>query len=184
MSGLIGISPNMKSGIIGGEKGKLLSSTTFTWADGDVAMTDGNGRIGKEFVTHNLASTNTYVITWTFGLYAWRSASSNFERRAYIVVCMHTSDPGNPGDIFNGGTRFREGQIGRNLIAADSSTSYTYAQFCSRNVVPYGTSGTQYFGIVAGADGANNRTTLLASGNNHMSLVIEEYKGDIDDRTT
>ena len=24
----------------------------------------------------------------------------------------------------------------------------------------------------------------LASGNNHMSLVIEEYKGDIDDRTT
>lgn len=184
MSGIISVSPDMRSGIVGGNVGDLLDTKTYTWTDGDSAMTDGNGRIVKEFVPLTLSATNTYVITWTFGVYSWLAASTSAERRAMIGVLMHTSDPGNPGDIFNGGTRFREGQVGRIMSAASGGTDYSFNQFSSRNVIPYGTSGTTYFGLVAGADGANNRATLLASGNNHMSFVFEEYKGDVDVRTT
>ena len=164
--------------------GDLLDTKTYTWIDGDVQFTDGNQRIVKEYIPLTLIATNTYVLKWSFVITAETTNSSSAERRAHVIVSMHTSDPGNSGDIFGSGVKFREHAVGRNLISASGTAARSYGFYNSINVVPFGTSGTKYFGLCSGADGSSNNTTIHASGNNHMSFVFETYKGDIDDRTT
>ena len=164
--------------------GDLLNTKTYTWTDGDAQFNDGNQRIVKEYIPLTLVATNTYVFRWSFVVTAETTSSSSGERRAGIIISMHDADPGNPGDIFGGGTKFIECAIGRNLIASSSAAARSYNHFNSISVVPYGIGGVRYFGVCANSDGGTNNTTIAASGNNHMAFVFEEYKGDVDVRTT
>ena len=164
--------------------GDLLNTKTYTWTDGDAQFNDGNQRIVKEYIPLTLVATNTYVFRWSFVVTAETTSSSSGERRAGIIISMHDADPGNPGDIFGGGTKFIECAIGRNLIASSSAAARSYNHFNSISVVPYGIGGVRYFGVCANSDGGTNNTTIAASGNNHMAFVFETYKGDVDVRTT
>ena len=174
------------SGIIG----DLLDTKTYTWTDGDATHYDGNPRVVKPFIPLTLSATNTYVLLWNFwvSMNMFGGASSS-ERRAYINVRMTDSNPGSAETIFTGGTVFIQGLVGRVLVSVTSTNCGGYHQYSSRSVVPYGTSGLKYFGITLNSDGGTwgsngNSTTAYASGNNHMNFIFQEYKGDIDDRTT
>ncbi len=179
MSGIVGVSPSVKSGVSGGVDGILLSSKTWSWQDGNLSFTDGNGRIGKEFVSHYLNGTSTYVLHW----YCWVGAcatSSTSERRIYPKVHMHTSDPGNPGDIWGGGTKFASSLIGRVMTTSSSSSACSYGHWSTQSIVPYGTSGIRYFGITCNSDGGAATATIYADSNNQLTFTIREFKGNVN----
>ena len=184
MSGIVnGHGGFTNSGTIGGAEGQIISTKSWTWLDGNLTFTDGNGRIGKEFVSHVLNPTNTYTIHVSCWVGAAATGSTT-ERRTYPKVHMHDADPGNPGDIFSGGTMFISGLIGRVLVSSSSTAACSYGLWTSTSVVPYGTGGTRYFGITCNSDGATNTATIYASGNSQLNFVINEYKGDVDIRAT
>jgi hypothetical protein len=179
MSGIVGSSPSERSGTIGGVDGILLSAKTWSWQDGNLAFTDGNARVGKNFVSHYLNGTSTYVLHW----YCWIGAcatSTTSERRIYPKVHMHTSDPGPPGTAWNAGTRFASSLIGRVMVSATSTAACSYGHWSTQSVVPYGTEGTRWFGITANSDGNAATATIYADSNNQLTFTIREFKGNVN----
>ena len=179
MSGIVGVSPSVKSGVSGGVDGILLSIKTWSWQDGNVAFTDGNARVAKTFVSHTLNATSTYVLHW----YCWIGAcatGTTSERRIYPKVHMTNSNPGGPGTAWDSGTKFAASLIGRVLVSATSTAACSYGHWSTQSIVPYGTSGTKWFGITSNSDGTAATATIYADSNNQLTFTIREFKGNVN----